>query len=114
MAIGMKMGRTDPKDKGAISKVYGKCQEFWNQFEKEFGSNVCYNLIGAGLGVGAGGAVGGSGVADVAAVDGPSGPIGPKVLSIPGSTVAPASGSGPAREARATACAGTPASRGRS
>jgi C_GCAxxG_C_C family probable redox protein len=49
MAIGMKMGRTDPKDKEAISKVYAKCQEFWNQFEKEFGSNVCYNLIGVHL-----------------------------------------------------------------
>ena len=46
MAIGMKMGRTDPKDKGAISKIYGKCQEFWNQFERELGSTVCYNLIG--------------------------------------------------------------------
>ncbi|MCJ7803616.1 MAG: C-GCAxxG-C-C family protein, partial [Desulfobacterales bacterium] len=49
MAIGMKMGRTDPKDKEALSKVYGKCQEFWNQFEKEFGSNVCYDIIGAHL-----------------------------------------------------------------
>jgi C_GCAxxG_C_C family probable redox protein len=45
MAIGMKMGRTDPKDKETISKVYEKCQKFWNQFEKEFGSNLCYNLI---------------------------------------------------------------------
>jgi C_GCAxxG_C_C family probable redox protein len=45
MAIGMKMGRTDPKDKQAVSKVYTKCQEFWNQFEKEFGSTVCYDLI---------------------------------------------------------------------
>ena len=46
MAIGMKMGRTDPKDKEIIAKVYGKCQEFWDQFEKEFGSNLCYNLTG--------------------------------------------------------------------
>jgi C_GCAxxG_C_C family probable redox protein len=46
MAIGMKLGRTDPKDKGAVAKVYGKCQEFWNQFEKDFGSNLCYNIIG--------------------------------------------------------------------
>jgi C_GCAxxG_C_C family probable redox protein len=46
MAIGMKMGRTDPKDKETIAKVYGKCQEFWDQFEKEFGSNLCYNLTG--------------------------------------------------------------------
>jgi C_GCAxxG_C_C family probable redox protein len=49
MAIGMKMGRTDPKDKEAISKVYAKCQEFWNQFEREFGSNACYDLIGVHL-----------------------------------------------------------------
>ena len=49
MAIGMKMGRTDPKDKQAVSKVYTKCQEFWNQFEKEFGSNLCYDLIGVHL-----------------------------------------------------------------
>jgi C_GCAxxG_C_C family probable redox protein len=46
VAIGMKLGRTDPKDKEAVTKVYVKCREFWNQFEKEFGSNVCYNLIG--------------------------------------------------------------------
>jgi len=45
MAIGMKQGRTDPKDKEAVSKVYAKCQEFWNQFEKEFGSTLCYNII---------------------------------------------------------------------
>ncbi len=49
MAIGMKIGRSNPKDKEAIAKVYAKCQEFWNQFEKEFGSNVCYNIIGAHL-----------------------------------------------------------------
>ncbi|OGP96282.1 MAG: hypothetical protein A2157_18560 [Deltaproteobacteria bacterium RBG_16_47_11] len=46
MAIGMKIGRTDPKDKEAVAKVYGKCREFWDQFEKEFGSNVCYNITG--------------------------------------------------------------------
>jgi C_GCAxxG_C_C family probable redox protein len=49
MAIGMKVGRTDPKDKEGVSKVYGKCQEFWNQFEKEFGSTLCYNIIGVHL-----------------------------------------------------------------
>jgi len=49
MAIGMKMGRTDPKDKETVSEVYAKCQQFWSQFEKEFGSNLCYNIIGAHL-----------------------------------------------------------------
>lgn len=45
MAIGMKIGRSDPKDKEAIAKVYAKCQEFWKQFEKEFGSCYCYDII---------------------------------------------------------------------
>ncbi len=49
MAIGMKIGRTDPKDKKSVAKVYEECREFWGQFEKEFGSNICYNLIGAHL-----------------------------------------------------------------
>jgi len=49
MAIGMKMGRTDPKDKETISRIYGKCQQFWNQFEKEFGKTDCYGLIGIHL-----------------------------------------------------------------
>jgi C_GCAxxG_C_C family probable redox protein len=46
MAIGMKMGRTDPTDKETVSRVYTKCQQFWDQFEKEFGSNICYNITG--------------------------------------------------------------------
>jgi len=46
MAIGMKMGRADSKDKKAVAKVYEKCREFWNQFDKKFGSNVCYDIIG--------------------------------------------------------------------
>lgn len=49
MAVGLKIGRTDPKDKEAVTKVYGKCQEFWSRFEKEFGSNLCYNLTEARL-----------------------------------------------------------------
>jgi C_GCAxxG_C_C family probable redox protein len=49
MALGMKMGRTDPKDKETVSKIYGKCQQFWDQFEKEFGSTLCYNIIGVHL-----------------------------------------------------------------
>jgi len=46
MAIGMKMGRVDPKDQETLSKVYEKCQQLWDQFEKEFGSVNCYSLIG--------------------------------------------------------------------
>lgn len=46
MAIGMKIGRDDPKDRKAALNVYEKCREFWDQFEKEFGSGDCYKLIG--------------------------------------------------------------------
>ena len=46
MAIGMKMGRTDPKDRETLLKVYEKCQQYWEKFEKEFGSRDCYALIG--------------------------------------------------------------------
>ena len=46
MAIGMKLGRTDPKDREALLKVYEKCQQFWEHFEKEFGSRDCYKLTG--------------------------------------------------------------------
>ena len=49
MAIGMKMGRTDPKDRETLLKVYEKCQQFWEKFEKEFGSRNCYDLIGLHL-----------------------------------------------------------------
>jgi C_GCAxxG_C_C family probable redox protein len=45
MAIGMKLGRTKANDKDAVAKVYSKCQEVWSQFEKEFGSNLCYDII---------------------------------------------------------------------
>jgi C_GCAxxG_C_C family probable redox protein len=49
MAIGMKMGRTDPKDRKTLLEVYDKCQQFWEKFEKEFGSRNCYDLIGLHL-----------------------------------------------------------------
>ena len=46
MAIGMKMGRTDPKDKKTILKAYEMCRQFWDEFEREFGSTHCYDLTG--------------------------------------------------------------------
>jgi C_GCAxxG_C_C family probable redox protein len=46
MAIGMKMGRTDPNDKATLVKVYEKCQQFWDRFEREFGSRECLALTG--------------------------------------------------------------------
>jgi len=49
MAIGMKTGRTNPKDRATLQRGYDKCQEFWGQFEKEFGSVNCFDIIGAHL-----------------------------------------------------------------
>ncbi len=49
MAIGMETGRTNPKDKEAVAKTYEKCREFWDRFEREFGSNICYDITGAHL-----------------------------------------------------------------
>ena len=49
MAIGMKMGRIDPKDRKTLLGVYDKCQQFWEKFEKEFGGRNCYDLIGLHL-----------------------------------------------------------------
>jgi len=46
MVIGMRFGRTIPGDKETAAKVYEKVRHFWDQFEKEFGSTVCYTLTG--------------------------------------------------------------------
>jgi len=45
IVIGMKFGRKDPKDLNSREKTYKGCYEFWYQFEKEFGSCYCYDLI---------------------------------------------------------------------
>lgn len=50
MAIGMKHGRDDAKDKQAIATVYKKVQDYWDRFEKEFGSRDCAVLTGFNLG----------------------------------------------------------------
>ncbi|MDZ7262657.1 MAG: C-GCAxxG-C-C family protein, partial [candidate division KSB1 bacterium] len=43
MALGLKYGRTQPdQDK---EKVYQLALEFYHQFEKTFGSALCYDLI---------------------------------------------------------------------
>jgi C_GCAxxG_C_C family probable redox protein len=49
MVLGMKFGRTDPKDQDRKEKVYEKCHEFWDRFEKELGSGYCSTLIGCHL-----------------------------------------------------------------
>lgn len=46
MAIGVRFGRKDPKDQDSREKTYKACNDFWNQFEKEFGSTECYGLLG--------------------------------------------------------------------
>ena len=46
MGIGMKLGRTDPKDRETLMKLYEKVRQFWDQFEKEFGSRDCHTLTG--------------------------------------------------------------------
>jgi C_GCAxxG_C_C family probable redox protein len=50
MAIGMKYGRDDAKDKQAIQTVYKKVQSYWDRFEKEFGSRDCIVITGFDLG----------------------------------------------------------------
>ena len=46
MVIGMKFGRKDPKDQDSKEKVYKASYDFWDRFEKEFGSCYCHDLIG--------------------------------------------------------------------
>jgi C_GCAxxG_C_C family probable redox protein len=50
MAIGIKYGRDDAKDKQAIQTVYKKVQDYWDRFEKEFGSRDCAVITGFDLG----------------------------------------------------------------
>jgi C_GCAxxG_C_C family probable redox protein len=49
IVIGMKFGRKDSKDQDSKEKVYKACYDFWNRFEKEFGSCICYDLINCHL-----------------------------------------------------------------
>jgi len=46
LVIGMKFGRKDPRDQDSKEMVYKACYQFWNRFEKEFGSCYCCDLIG--------------------------------------------------------------------
>jgi len=50
MAIGIKYGREDPKNREAVLKTYEKVQQFWDRFEKEFGSRDCAAITGFNLG----------------------------------------------------------------
>lgn len=49
LVIGMKLGRKDPGDQKSKEKVYKESYRFWEQFEKEFGSCYCYELINCHL-----------------------------------------------------------------
>ena len=42
IAIGMRSGRTNPKDRETALKVYEKCRRFVDRFESEFGSKDCF------------------------------------------------------------------------
>ena len=46
MVLGMKMGRTDPKDRETLTKLYAKAREMWDRFEKQFDSCICFDLTG--------------------------------------------------------------------
>lgn len=50
MAIGIKYGRDEATDKQAIQTVYKKVQDYWDRFEKEFGSRDCAVITGINLG----------------------------------------------------------------
>ncbi len=50
MALGIKFGREDPKNREAVLKTYEKVQQVWDRFEKEFGSRDCAVITGFDLG----------------------------------------------------------------
>jgi len=49
MVIGMRFGRTEAEDQTRKDDAYAKSFQFWDRFEKEFGSCDCYGLIGCRL-----------------------------------------------------------------
>lgn len=44
MALGLEMGRMDPKDAQARDRAYAIAREIYEKFEREFGTVLCYNL----------------------------------------------------------------------
>jgi C_GCAxxG_C_C family probable redox protein len=44
LALGLAMGRMDPKDAAARDRIYAKARELYERFEREFGTVLCYNL----------------------------------------------------------------------
>jgi len=45
IAIGLKFGRSEPKDTRRREESYKKALELFKRFEKKFGSALCYDLI---------------------------------------------------------------------
>jgi C_GCAxxG_C_C family probable redox protein len=44
MALGLEMGRMDPKDAQARDRLYAIARGIYERFEREFGTVLCYNL----------------------------------------------------------------------
>lgn len=50
LALGLAMGRTDPKDTAARDRIYARARELYERFEREFGTVLCANLTQCDLG----------------------------------------------------------------
>ncbi|MFH0872061.1 MAG: C-GCAxxG-C-C family protein [bacterium] len=44
LALGLAMGRMDPKDTAARDQIYVLARELYERFEREFGTVLCFNL----------------------------------------------------------------------
>ncbi len=44
LALGLAMGRVDPKDAAARDRIYAQARELYERFEREFGTVLCFNL----------------------------------------------------------------------
>ena len=49
MALGLKYGRTDPKDEAALQKSYAMARAYYEQFREKFGSTRCLQIQGRNL-----------------------------------------------------------------
>ena len=44
LALGLAIGRMDPKDTAARDRIYARARELYERFEREFGTVLCFNL----------------------------------------------------------------------
>lgn len=49
MALGLKLGRMKAEDTESRERTYAASLQLYKEFEKEFGSAICYELIGCDL-----------------------------------------------------------------